>query len=80
MAVFNKSYTWTTLADHITRTDEEIIQLCDVNLVFLGPTNYDTLCDICRPSKNTATDVATKSAPASNPSTVRNKKTTGCDG
>ena len=26
--VFNKSYIWTTLADHITRTDEEIIRLC----------------------------------------------------
>ena len=39
-AMFNKSYIWTTLGDHITCTDEEIIQLCDVNLVFLGPTHY----------------------------------------
>ena len=34
-AVFNKSYIWMTLADHITCTDKEIIQLCGVNLVFL---------------------------------------------
>ena len=37
VAVFNKSYVWTTLARHIDRTDEEILQLCGVNLVFTGP-------------------------------------------
>ena len=37
-SVFNKSYIWTTLSNHLTQSDEEIIQLCGVNLVFLGPT------------------------------------------
>ena len=46
VAVFNKSYVWTTLADHITRTDDEIIQLCSVNLVFIGPTEYGILHNI----------------------------------
>ena len=46
VAVFNKSYVWTTLADHITRTDDEIIQLCSVNLVFIGPTEYGILRNI----------------------------------
>ena len=35
-AIFNKSYVWTTLADHVLRSDEEILGLCGVNLVFLG--------------------------------------------
>ena len=46
VAVFNKSYVWTTLADHITRTDDKIIQLCGVNLVFISPTKYGILHNI----------------------------------
>ena len=46
VAVFNKSYVWTTLSEHITRTDDEIIQLCGVNLVFIGPTEYGILRSI----------------------------------
>ena len=38
--VFNKSYVWTTLANHIQRSDDEIFSLCGVNLVFLGETTY----------------------------------------
>ena len=80
-AVFNKSYIWTTLADHITCTDKEIIQLCGVNLVFLGPTHYGILCDIRQPSKNTVPVVNPKSASStSNPPSHRNKKTTCRDG
>ena len=62
MAVFNKSYIWTTLVDHITCTDEEIIQLCGVNLVFLGPAHYGILHDIRQPSKNMGPVVNPKSA------------------
>ena len=35
VAVFNKSYVWTTLSKHLNRTDDEIIQLCGVNLVLI---------------------------------------------
>ena len=45
-SVFNKSYVWTTLMDHISRSDEEIIALSGVNLVFLGPTTYGIICNI----------------------------------
>ena len=80
-AVFNKSYIWTTLADHITRTDKEIIQLCGVNLVFLGPAHYGILCDIRWPSKNMGPVVNPKSASSTpNPLSHRNKKTTCRDG
>ena len=48
-SVFNKSYVWTTLTDHVNRSDEEIITLCGVNLVFLGPTIYGIIHDIRTP-------------------------------
>ena len=50
VAVFNKSYVWTTLSEHITRTDDEIIQLCGVNLVFISPTKYGILRSIRQPT------------------------------
>ena len=65
-SIVNKSYIWTTLSDHLTRTDEEILNLCGVNLVYLGPTTYSILCDICRPSSeasgSTLTAAMTRSA------------------
>ena len=48
-SVFNKGYVWTTLAKHVKRSDEEIIAHCGVNLVFLGPTTYGIIRDICIP-------------------------------
>ena len=48
--VLNKSYIWTTLANHITRSDDEIIELCGVNLVYLGPARYGVLRNIRRPA------------------------------
>ena len=39
-SVFNKSYVWTTLTDHVNRSDEEIIALYGVNLVFVVLTLY----------------------------------------
>ena len=42
-SVLNKSYIWTTLSNHITWSDDEIIELCGVNLVFLGPACYGIL-------------------------------------
>ena len=80
MAVFIKSYIWTTLADHINCTDEKIIQLCGVNLVFLGPIHYGILRDIRWPSKNTVPSMNPKPSPSTNPPIVQKKKTTCRDG
>ena len=49
-AIFNKSYVWTTLADHILRSDEEIISICGVNLVFLDQTTYGIIKNIRIPN------------------------------
>ena len=48
-SVYNKSYVWTTLMNHITRTDEEIFKLSGINLVYLGPTVYGIIREICAP-------------------------------
>ena len=42
-------YMWTTLMNHVSRSDEEIIALSGVNLVYLGPTTYGIIHDICTP-------------------------------
>ena len=42
-SVLNKSYIWTTLSNHLARSDDEIIELCGVNLVFLRPARYGIL-------------------------------------
>ena len=48
-SVYNKSYVWTTLMNHISRTDEEIFKLSSINLVYLGPTTYGIIWDIHTP-------------------------------
>ena len=48
-AVFNKTYVWTTLMNHINVPDEDIIAKCGVNLVFLGPTKYGIIKNIRTP-------------------------------
>ena len=45
-AIFNKSYIWTTLADHVLRNDEEIMSICGINLVFLDQTTYGIIKNI----------------------------------
>ena len=52
-AVFNKGYVWTTLADHVLRSDEEIISLCGVNLLFLDETTYGIIRKIRAPNPST---------------------------
>ena len=48
-SVFNKSYVWTTLMNHVNRSDDEIISLSGINLVYLGATTYGIICDIHTP-------------------------------
>ena len=74
VAVFNKSYVWTTLSEHITRTDDEIIQLCGVNLVFIGPTKYGILRSIRRPAQSILVDVEPKPTIAVRSKSSSNKK------
>ena len=48
-SVFNKSYVWTTLMNHMNRPDDEIISLSGINLVYLGATTYGIVRDIETP-------------------------------
>ena len=50
-SVYNKSYVWTTLMNHISRTDEEIFKLSGINLVYLSPTVYGIICEIRAPQQ-----------------------------
>ena len=46
MAIYNKSYVWTTLADHVLQSDQEIYLLCGVKLVFLDETTTGIIRNI----------------------------------
>ena len=48
-SVFNKIYVWTTLMNHVNRTDDKIILLSGINLIYLGATTYGIIHDICTP-------------------------------
>ena len=48
-SVYNRSYVWTTLMNHTTRTDGEIFVLSSINLVYLGLTSYGIILDIHTP-------------------------------
>ena len=48
-SIFNKSYIWTTLMNHVNVSDEDIIAKSGVNLVFLGPTKYGIIKNIRAP-------------------------------
>ena len=71
-SVYNKSYVWTTLMNHISRTDEEIFKLSGVNLVYLGPTVYGIIHEIRAPQPGT---VVLKPGPSTNSSKCTGKTT-----
>ena len=48
-SVFNKSYIWTTLMNHVNRTDDKMISLSGINLIYLGATTYGIIHDIRTP-------------------------------
>ena len=76
-AVFNKSYVWTTLSEHILCSDEEIFSLCGINLVFLGETTYGIIRKIRAPQ--VPTPVSKQGKPnrtATTPTTGKTGKTT----
>ena len=70
-AIFNKSYVWTMLADHVLQSDEEILGLCGVNLVFLDYTTYGIIKNIRAPNPND-----TKKTPVPTPAHKKSSKTT----
>ena len=53
-AVYNKSYVWTTLSNHMMLSDTEIYKHCGIRLIYLGPTKYGILRDIKHPSPSGA--------------------------
>ena len=48
-SVFNKSYIWMTLMNHVNRPDDEIISLSGINLIYLDATTYGIIRDIQTP-------------------------------
>ena len=64
-SMYNKSYVWTTLMNHISRTDEEIFKSSGINLVYLGPTVYGIIRDICTPQPD---PIVIKPRPSTNSS------------
>ena len=48
-SVHNKGYVWTTLVNHMTRSDDEIYQLSGVNLIYLDETTYGIIREIRAP-------------------------------
>ena len=78
--VLNKSYIWTTLSNHLARSDDEIIELCGVNLVFLGPARYGILRKICQPVLQSSSNNTTSASTSSITPTVRSRKTTCHEG
>ena len=48
-SVYSKRYVWTTLMNHMSRSDEEIFQLSGVNLVYLDETTYGIIREIRAP-------------------------------
>ena len=74
-AIFNKSYVWTTLAKHIQCSDEEIMLLCGINLVFLDHTTYGIIKNIRAPNPRTDDINKTPPTPAQNQKKQRGKTT-----
>ena len=52
--VYNKSYVWTTLSNHMMLSDTEIYKHCGIQLIYLGPMKYGILRDIKHPSPSGA--------------------------
>ena len=84
-SVYNKSYVWTTLMNHITRTDEEIFKLSGINLVYLGPTVYGIIREIralqpgsavCKPTSSTNSSKHTGKTTCRDSSRSRGHKST----
>ena len=71
-AVFNKTYMWTTLMNHVNIPDEEIIAKCGVNLVFLGPTKYGIIKNIRTPHPQVPKAPTTSSKRSKGKVTCRN--------
>ena len=79
-SVLNKSYIWTTLSNHLAQSDDQIIELCGVNLVFLGPARYGILRKIRRPVLQSSSNNTTSTSTSSITPTARSRKTTCREG
>ena len=62
-SVFNKSYIWMTLMNHVNRPDNKIMSLSGINLVYLGATTYGIICDIRTPHPHQQPNPTTQKTP-----------------
>ena len=52
MKVYTSSFCWTTLRDQFKLMQEQIGELCDVHLLYMGPGKYAEIQQICAPIPN----------------------------
>ena len=64
------------MSDHVTRTNEEIMELCRVNLVYLGPVRYGILRKIRRPAVQSIPKSANPAKALTVTPSKKNRKTT----
>ena len=74
-SVFNKSYVWTTLMNHVNRSDKEIFSFSGVNLVYLGRTTYRIIRDIHTPQPQKEPNPTTSRPPGQKHQTCASKVT-----
>ena len=65
--VYTSSYCWTTLRDQFTLTQDEIGNLCDVNLLFMGPGKFAEIKRIRPPVPSTSSLHASSTTPTVTP-------------
>ena len=61
--VYTSSYCWTTLQDQFTLTQDEIGNLCDVQLLFMGPSKFAEIKRIQPPAPSTSSLHASSTTP-----------------
>ena len=77
-AVYNKSYVWTTLSNHLLLSDTEIFERSGVHLIFLGHTHYRILREIKQPSPGRTLPPITVTPDRKSSSTQKGRCKTTC--
>ena len=77
-SVYNKSYVWTTLSNHIMLSDTEIFKRSGVRLIFLGQTHYGILREIKQPSPGRSLPIPPSALDHKPSSAKKERHTTTC--
>ena len=77
-AVYNKSYVWMTLSNHMMLSDTEIYKRCGIRLIYLGLTKYGILRDIKHPSPSGALQTVKPAADERNSTAKKRDRKTTC--